>query len=180
MGGDREIPEGKRWYAVYTRSRHEKEVAREFTKRDVEHYLPLVRRERRWKDRKVMVDFPLFPGYVFARADLSGEEGWEYKQAIVRIRGVVRILSSKTGAPVHIPDQEIFNIRTVLEKKMKVDPYRGEFRTGQMVRIRKGALAGVEGRLLRRKGVYKLVLQVRLLQQGVQVTLSTADVESLE
>ncbi len=169
----------KRWYAVYTRSRHEKNVAHDFEKYEVEHYLPLYERERRWKDRRKMVAFPLFPGYLFVREDFEQKEGWVRRNLVLLPKGVVRILGNPQGEPIPVPEQEVFNIRTVLERKMKVDPYRYDFHPGQLLRIRKGPLSGVEGQLLRRRGVHKLILRVHLLCQAVSVTLSAADVEAM-
>ncbi|MHC4778617.1 MAG: UpxY family transcription antiterminator [Planctomycetota bacterium] len=169
----------KQWYAVYTRSRHEKDVAGEFANSEIDHYLPLYRRERRWKDRKKMVEFPMFPGYLFVKANIEGEDGWERKKGILSPKGVVKILCDPAGAPIPVPDQEVLNIRTVLEKNLEVDPYQYEFRPGQFLRIRKGPLSGVEGELIRRRGVHKLILRVELLSQAVSVTLSAADVEAM-
>jgi len=179
MGAEPDRAIGKPWFALYTRSRHEKDVASEYEEWGVEHYLPLVRKERRWKDRRQMVDFPLFPGYLFVRFDPAEEESWRTKAHILQPKGVVRILSTPGGDPLPVPDQEVFNIRTVIEQGMKVDPYRYEFCIGQILRVRKGPLAGVEGVLLQRKGVFKLILQVHLLCQAVEVTLSVADVEAM-
>src|SRR5258708_20616469 len=63
------------WYAVYTCAKHEKRVAAELGARDVEHFLPMYSSVRRWKDRRVTLDLPLFPGYVFVRLALSGRLG---------------------------------------------------------------------------------------------------------
>lgn len=169
---------GEAWYAVYTRSRFEKEVAAEFNLREINHYLPLVRREQRWKDRRKWVDFPLFPSYLFVRADFSDLEGWDRRIEILRVKGVVKLICSAAGLPLPIPDQEIFNIRTVLEKKLKVDPYQFDLKEGQSVRIRKGPLKGVEGTLIKRKKGHSLVLKVHLLQQAIVTELPAADVEA--
>ena len=168
------------WYALYTRSRHEQSVAADLEKIEVERYLPIVTRERRWKDRRSKIDLPLFKGYVFVRCDLSGEAGWELKKAMLGVRSVVRLLADSSGVPAPIPDQEIFNLRTVLEQKMRVDPFEGQFRPGQAIRISKGPLAGVEGVLQHRKGATLLVLSVSLLNQAVSVTLSAEDVENMD
>jgi len=169
----------RQWYAIYTRSRHEKDVSDEYTELSLEHYLPLVSRDQRWRDRQRKVDFPLFPVYLFAHECFLGKEGWEKRVQILHAKGVVRILCDQEGTPIPVPDQEIFNIRTVLEKNMKVDPYQYEFYEGQPLRIRKGPLAGVEGHLLQRKGVQQLILQVHLLHQAVAVTLLASDVEAM-
>jgi len=168
----------RHWYAVHTRSRHEKDVTDELEKIPVDYYLPVTERERRWKDRRKKMEVPLFPGYVFVREDFSGEEGWLRKMHVLKARGAVKILSTPDGDPIPVPDQEIYNVRTVLEKQLKVDPYHYDFYPGQPLRIRKGPLQGVEGILIERKGIHLLILQVHLLCQAVAVTLPAADVEA--
>src|SRR5216683_2635720 len=64
----------QRWYAAYTSANHEKRVAEQLGVRAVEHFLPVNESERRWKDRRVRLQMPLFPGYVFVRLALPEEE----------------------------------------------------------------------------------------------------------
>lgn len=168
----------KHWYVVYTRSRHEKDVAEDFEDAGLEFYLPATVKERRWKDRRSKVEIPLFPGYIFLREDFTGEEGWARKMTALSPRGAVKLICAPSGDPIPVPDKEIENIRTVLEKDMRVDPHRYDFHPGQALRIRKGPLSGVEGIVVRRKGVYKLILQVHLLCQAVAVTIAASDVEA--
>ncbi|MCU0723504.1 MAG: hypothetical protein MUC63_07805, partial [Planctomycetes bacterium] len=83
----------KSWYAIYTRSRHEKDVAVEVEGLGAELFLPLVGREQRWRDRRRTVEFPLFPSYLFLREDFASEESWDRRREVLKIKGVVRILS---------------------------------------------------------------------------------------
>ncbi len=64
-------PTQPRWYAAYTCANHEKRVAEQLGQRSIEHFLPLYERVRRWKDRRVRLQWPLFPGYVFVRLALG-------------------------------------------------------------------------------------------------------------
>ncbi len=167
------------WYALYTKSRHEKRLSGFFAERGVEAYLPLVRKMKRWKDRKSEVDFPLFPGYVFIRGELEAGDAYETRMRILSAPGAVKFVGDEGPGrpPLFVPDQEILNIRTVLERKMKVDPYQYAVAIGQTVKIRKGPLAGVEGVVMERRGVFRLILHVKLIQQAVAVEIHPGDVE---
>ena len=57
------------WYAIWTRSRHEQVVREQLERKRFEAFLPTITRWSRWKDRKKKIDWPLFPGYCFARFD---------------------------------------------------------------------------------------------------------------
>src|SRR5262245_54926598 len=93
-----------RWYACYTRARAEKQVARTLEQRGIESYLPLIPRERQWKDRRKVVEFPLFPSYVFSRF------GPHHVHAVLTTPGVSTIVRSR-GVPVPVADEELENVR---------------------------------------------------------------------
>ncbi len=170
----------ERWHAIYVKSRCEKKTAFFLAAHGLQHYLPTVMKQRRWKGRKREVEVPLFPGYVFLRRDFEADCAYDSRVEILRMPGVVKIVGA--GSPLepvlHVPDQEIFNIKTVLERKMKVDPYRYSVAVGQTVRITKGPLAGVEGVVVERRGVYRLILHVKLIMQAVAVEIHPGDIET--
>src|SRR6266581_4964648 len=95
------------WYAAYTCANHEKRVAAELQARAVEHFLPLYSSARRWKDRRVMLDLPLFPGYVFVRLALRD------RLRVVQIPSVVRMVGFG-GLPTALPDTEMEIMRAGL------------------------------------------------------------------
>ncbi len=103
------------WYALWTRSRHEHLVCRELTTRHVEAFLPTVLRWSVWKDRKKQIDWPLFPGYCFARFDADS------RFAILNCLGVVAIVSFN-GEPAPIPDCEIDGVRRLVSSELRYDP----------------------------------------------------------
>src|SRR5258706_14691214 len=88
------------WYAAYTCAQHEKRVAAELGMREVELFLPLYSSVRRWKDRRVTLDLPLFPGYVFARLALRD------RLRVLQIPSVVRLVGFD-GQPTALPDAEM-------------------------------------------------------------------------
>jgi transcription antitermination factor NusG len=163
-----------RWFAVWTRSRQEKLAASMFESLGVDHFLPLRSELRQWSDRKQPVSFPLFSGYLFVRIDLIQES----RLKVLRTPGVAGLVGNHTG-PVPIPDQQIEDIRTVLATRAEctVLPH---FREGNLVRVVRGPLSGIEGRLLRSNSTSRLVISIELIQKSLAVTVSRQDVELLE
>lgn len=161
----------ERWYAIWTRSRHEQVVTQQLVEKHVTAFLPTIARWSRWKDRKKQIQFPLFPGYVFARFDAAE------RMAVLKCSGVVSIVSFN-GEPAPVPDQEIANIQTLIESTLSYDPCP-MIKTGQMVEVTHGPLKGVVGRLKRKGSQARLVLSVDLIGQAVSVQVDAADVKPL-
>jgi transcription antitermination factor NusG len=162
---------GAAWYAVQTRARHEKRIGEELQKRGVCVFVPTMRAAHRWSDRTKMVEVPIFSCYVFVKVVASSAQRLE----VLKTVGVFRFVSQK-GEPAPIPDSEIESLRTVMANKLPVTA-RGFLKIGQKVRIRGGALDGVEGVLTESNGARKLVISVDLLQQSVEVTVEGYAVE---
>ena len=95
-----QMPSNARWFAVWTRSRHEHVVREQLESKHLEVFLPTITRWSRWKDRKKKIDWPLFPGYCFARFDC------ENALPVLKCSGVVNIVSVE-GKPTAIPDYEL-------------------------------------------------------------------------
>lgn len=162
------------WYAVYVRSRHEVQVFDRLRAKGVESFLPTVERLRKWKDRKKMVAFPLFPSYVFVHI---GKDHASMLN-VLKVPGVVNMLCTLPGEPAAIPDDQIISLKKLVENKEALDPYP-YLNEGQQVRILKGPLAGVEGILVEKLDKHLLVLSVDVLKQGVALTINAADVEKI-
>jgi len=158
------------WFAIWTRSRHEKAVEEQLSSRDVEAFLPTIPRWSRWKDRKKKIDWPLFPGYVFARFVP------ENTLPILKCSGVVSIVSFE-GKPAPIPEFEIAGIRRLVESEIQFDPCPF-VREGMLVEVIHGPLKGVIGRLVRKGSHARLVLSVDLIGRAVMVTVDAADVRA--
>lgn len=157
------------WYAAYTSANHEKRVASELQVRSVEYFLPLYSSVRRWSDRRVQIELPLFPGYVFVRLALRD------RLRVLQIPSVVRLVGFN-GRPTALPDEEMEALRSGLCQRLRAEPL--PFLTvGRRVRIRSGPLEGLEGILLRRRGKIRFVLSVELIQRSIVVDVDTADVE---
>lgn len=161
--------ENVRWFALWTRSRHEQVVREQLEQKGVEAFLPTVTRWSRWKDRKKKIDWPLFPGYCFAR--FNPRE----RLPVLKCMGVVNIISFE-GEPAPIPEHEIYGIRQLVESDLAYDPCP-LIREGEMVEVKSGPLKGVVGRLLRKGAHARLVLSVDLIGQAVSVEVDAADVK---
>ena len=161
----------ERWYAVWTRSRHEQVVRTQLDEKHVTAFLPTMTRWSRWKDRKKQIDVPLFPGYVFARFE-PGE-----RLAVLKCSGVVSIVSFN-GEPAPVPDHEIESIRTLVASTLPYDPCP-TIKTGTLVEVSHGPLKGVIGRLTRKGTQSRLILSVDLIGQAVSVQVDAADVKPM-
>ena len=161
------------WYAVFSRSRHERTVATALTHTGVTTFLPLVSEMHSWSDRRKLVDVPLFPGYVFVQIPNSPEA----QLTVLKTSGVVQFVGNRHGA-VSIADKEISDVRTVLAQKLSCSPHPF-LQLGQRVRIRGGALDGVEGVLVGRDSNSKLVITIELIQRSLAVSVYNFDVESI-
>ena len=160
-----------RWYAAYTRANHEKRVAAELGARDVENFLPLYSSMRRWKDRRVRLEHPLFPSYVFVRLALRD------RLRVVQIPSVVRLVGFN-GLPVALPDEEMGILRSGLSQSLRAEPH--PFLTvGRRVRITGGPFAGLDGVLKRKKSGMRVVVSLALIQRSVAVDVDVADVRAL-
>ena len=158
------------WFAIWTRSRHEHVVREQLERKHFEAFLPTITRWSRWKDRKKKIDWPLFPGYCFARFDANDA------LPILKCTGVVNIVSFE-GKPAPIPEYELESIRVLIGSELQYDPCP-MIKEGMMVEVRSGPLKGVVGRLMRKDAIKaRLVLSVDLIGQAVTVEVDAADVK---
>jgi len=158
------------WYAVHTRSRHEKQVERLLSENHIESFLPLRREVHRWQDRYKQVELPLFCGYVFVR--LLPEP--DARLRVLRTVGVVRIVgfAQKDAA---IPGEQIEILRRLTAGDAPLHRHR-YLRVGQRVKVISGTLSGVEGTLVRVRKSDRLVISIAQIRQSMAVELSGYDV----
>ncbi len=157
------------WYVLTVKPRHEKAAADHLAARGLEAYLPLYRSLRRWSDRKKIVNACLFPGYVFCRFHRRD------RLTVLNLPSVISIVSFG-DAPAPVPDAEIDAVRTVLASQRPAGPWPF-LASGQRVRIRSGAMVGLEGLLVGQKDVWRVVVSVTLLQRSVAVEIDRDMVE---
>jgi len=154
-------PYAPRWYASYTRSRYEKQVARELNQRGVESFLPLYEQIHHWSHDHRKVQLPLFPGYVFVHIPLRN------RLCVLQIPGVVRLVSVK-GEPAPIDDAEIETLRLALANSAHTEPCP-YIKLGQQVRIESGPLQGLCGKVLRKNHHLRVVISIDLLMRSILV-----------
>lgn len=158
-----------RWYALRTRSRAEKMVREQVAQREVESFLPLVTRVSQWKDRRKRIEWPLFPGYCFARFS------HDQRLLILQTPGVIEIIGSALGRPEPIPDSEITAMQHVLSSRQPYEahPHLVE---GMVVQVIRGPLIGLQGKLLKKTDGCRLIIMINLIGQGAAVHIDADDI----
>ena len=157
------------WYAAYTCANHEKRVAQQLRMRSIEYLLPMYQSLRKWKDRRKRLELPLFPGYVFVRIPIRE------RLRVLELAGVVHLVGFG-GLPSAVPDQEIEALRNIASCRLQAEPHSYPA-VGRRVRIIRGPLEGMEGKLVRKKGLFRLVLSVDIIRQSASVEVDMRDVE---
>jgi transcription antitermination factor NusG len=165
------VEQDQNWYALLTRARHEKVVAHRLHDLGLTCFLPLVSEVRRWSDRRKVVEFPLFSCYVFAKLP----PGHEYRLKALQIDGVLNLVGTR-GQGTPIPDEQIEAVRRLMEGHL---PWHSHpfLKVGQRVRIRTGALKGIEGILVSRSGGSIFVISIDAIQRSLAVRVEGYDVE---
>jgi transcription antitermination factor NusG len=158
-----------RWYAAYTRANHERRVADQLAERDVENFLPQYESVHKRKDRKVRVQLPLFPGYVFVHLALQN------RLRVLQVPGVAWLVGFG-GKPVSLPEGEFARIREFTNKGFRAQPHPYP-QAGQRVRVRRGPLEGMEGIVERRRNGSRLVISLEVIQRAMAVEVSGLDLE---
>lgn len=167
-----EVEAAAKWCAVYTTARHEKRIAQHFQVRGIEHFLPLYRVQRRWRDgTRATLDLPLFPSYIFVRIQRA-----ERVRALA-VPGALSIVGGTGKEPAALSDAEIDSLRAGLSER-RIEPHP-LLVAGQMGRIRSGALAGMQGVIVRLKSNYRVVITLQLIMQSIAVEVDADDVEAL-
>src|SRR5580658_609601 len=157
-----------KWFAVYTTSRHEKRVAQHLTQRQIEYYLPLYRSERKWSDgSRVTLELPLFPGYLFVRIKRTE------RVRVLEVPGTLTVVGGTGREPAPLPDEAIDALRAGLHLR-RAEPHP-LLTVGQRARICSGALAGMEGIVLRKKNSCRVILTLEHIQRSIAVEVDGDD-----
>jgi transcription antitermination factor NusG len=159
------------WYALYTRHQHEKMVDQVLTNKGFDTFLPLYATTHNWKDRTKALTLPLFPCYVFLKG------GIERRLQILTTPGIYGLVSS-AGQPAAIPGMEIEAIRRAVESGTRVEAHPF-LKCGNRVRVKSGPLAGIEGILVRKKNISRLVLSVEILGTAAAIEIAAFQVEAV-
>lgn len=159
----------ERWYVIYTRSRHEKTLARNLLALEMSFYLPLVAKSQFIRGRKMQSYLPLFQGYLFYYGNASHEVSQIAPYCVSSVLPVENQIQLVT---------ELRGIQTLLVSGAQLT-VESRLEPGQRVRVKSGALQGLEGTVIHRKNAKRLVLSVNYLQQGVSVEIDDFMVEPI-
>jgi len=159
------------WYAVKTLSRHERVVVHQLENQGLTIFLPTYIEIHRWSDRSKKVEVPLFPGYLFVHANMCSQ----VRRAVSFARGVAGIINMR-GEPAPIPDDQIEAVQKLIASSIGCVAYPF-LKLGQRVRVRGGALDGVQGILTAHNGTKGLVLSIDGIQRSLAVRIEGYDVE---
>jgi transcription antitermination factor NusG len=160
-----------RWYALHTRARHERVIEKRLREQGMGTFVPITTEVHRWSDRQKKVEVPLFSCYVFIRCALTAED----RMRVYQLENVHGFVGAR-GSSLPIPDDQIESIQKILAQTA---PWRSYpfLKTGQRVRIRGGAMDGVEGVFLSENGDHSLVVSVHAIQRSMAVRIDGYDVE---
>lgn len=160
-----------RWYAIHSRSRFEKKVAVVLEEKGISSYLPIKSLQRKWKDRKKIIDFPLFPCYLFVYIPL------ENKRTVIQTKGVVRIVGFPE--PIPVPDHQIEALKRFETSDVQVDPYP-EILPGKEIEVKKGPFQGIKGHVIKKNKKYRLLVGLEMISQVVSVEIDIEDVKATD
>jgi transcription antitermination factor NusG len=159
------------WFAIYTRSRHEKHVYLQCQQQEIESFLPLYNALHRWKDRRVSVQLPLFPGYVFIKIRLRE------RLRVLRIPGAIRMVGFD-GHPAALDETEIEALRRGISSGMPAKPH-ARLAAGRRVRVTRGPMEGLQGIIIRNKKQLRLVVSLDLIHCAASIEVDAADLEQM-
>ena len=152
------------WYALAVKHQHENAVVSGLREAGFETLLPIYKSARKWSDRTRQIEAPVFPGYVFAHFP------YEDRVRVLRIPAV-RSIVSFSGKPAVLAPRELEDIRAAVESKLPLRPWPF-LKQGDLVRIERGPLKGLEATLIQEKDSLRLIISVELLQRAVAVEIS--------
>jgi transcription antitermination factor NusG len=162
-------PDDTHWYAARTRSNHEKRVAERMGDRNIEHLLPLYSSRRQWKDRKVSLSMPLFPGYLFVRLCVRD------RLRVLEVPGVAGLVGTRSQA-VPLADDEIRAIQGCVNATSRIAPHP-YLSVGNRVRVRSGPFCGIEGIIVRTNHQARLVISLSLIQSSASLEIDQFELE---
>ncbi len=162
------------WYAVYTKSRHEQVAREQLAAKGIEAFLPTVRTWSRRTDRRLRIELPMFPSYLFVNTTLHPER----HLSVLRTIGVVKLVDFK-GRPMPVDPQEVRSLQILIDSGVAVHPTEN-YRIGDRVRIVEGVFKGMVGQLVARRSSTRLIVAVEAINRAVQVEVDDHLVRRVE
>ena len=163
------------WFALLTKSNFEQTVFNSIVKKDIKAFLPKTKRKSRRKDRNLMIDVPLFPGYIFVRSSFESAA----QLRILKTPGAVRLIGTKTS-PVAIPESQIESLQIITNANLDIVTGTNiRIKKGEYVMILEGPMAGAKGEFTRYKGKGKVIIKIDVMGQYAGVEVSEDNVEKI-
>ena len=156
-----------KWYALYTRPRAEKLVYQRLVEEEIETFLPLQKTYRMWSDRKKLVEKPLLSSYIFVKTNKKNFP------RVYKINGIVKFVSFE-GQPVSIPQNQIDNLRLLINSDAEIEVSTEKFETGDNVVVTNGSLVGLTGELIKIGSKNRVVVRIDRLDQNLILKIPMA------
>jgi transcription antitermination factor NusG len=150
------LEDNRKWYVITTKSRAEKRVSLDLAKLGIDHFLPLQKHLKQWKDRKKWVELPLFNSYIFV---YTAEQ---LRNEVFEVPGVVKYLAIK-GSPCVLKQEEIERIKKICNQEHEVTITQSGILTGDEVEVTEGPLKGLKGRITEKGNNSFLYIQIENL-----------------
>jgi len=161
------------WHALHVKSRHEFVTERDLEQKGIETFLPTIMKMNQWKDRKKLIEYPMFPGYVFVYTQANSEHHLE----VLKTRGVVAFVCLEPGIPTLVSSDEMETLQRMIASGREIDLFP-HLSQGACVRIKSGPLKGAAGILNRKCEEYSFMINVELLGRSVAVKISPYELET--
>jgi transcriptional antiterminator RfaH len=156
-----------KWYAVYTRPRAEKQVYERLTNTEIETFLPMQKTYRIWSDRKKMVEKPLLSSYIFVKTNNRNFP------KVYKTPGVVKFVTFE-GLPASIPQNQIDNLRLLINSDAEIEVTAGKFANGDKVEVINGSLIGLTGELIKIGTRNRVIVRIDKLDQNLILKIPMA------
>jgi transcription antitermination factor NusG len=149
------------WWVAHTKSRCEKAFAWDLMRRNVSYFLPMVERVTFSGGRKRRGMEPLFPSYVFFCGSADDR--------------TTALVTDRLCQVIEVRDQdrlvdELSDIQRALTDSVELVPHVGAV-VGEMCRVKRGPLEGLQGIVLQSGQRMRLILQVSILGQSVALEI---------
>ncbi len=164
--------EGRKWFAIYVKSRYEKKVNKFLDDMDVESFLPLITRMKQWSDRKKRVEEPLFRSYLFVNISLNDF----YR--ILGVPGVVKFVTFEKK-PVPVPENQIQAIKMYVNDIDLHDIDYNDIKEGELVKIKSGHLKDLIGRFVEIKGKHRIIVDIDVVGKTIPINIARSNVEAI-
>lgn len=163
------------WFALLTRSNFELVVYKSIAKKKIEVFLPRIKKKSKRKDRNLMIETPLFPGYIFVKSTFdSGDQ-----LNILKTIGAVRLLGNQAG-PVPVPQSQVESLKILTSANMDlITGANIRIKKGEPVMILEGPMAGIKGEFAKYKGKGRVIIKIDVLGQYAGVEVPEENVEKI-